>query len=333
MGTLIIKEINYASDKEKRMIDEFILNPDTNGEFINSLNYLAYHPKERFTDKSIFVVDEGSADIRGVFVAAEDPCNSKQLISHPGTTFAGIIVNRRLSIKSLEEVVETMMEYYEERYDSIIVKLRPEFFSVQPLGGISYFLMKRGYRYCMSGLSNVIDLSGICNEEDIFSLYDASKRNQVRKVLREKQFVLNDKNEIRRDVWAHMNQVLEEKHNAHSTHTFEEMSELMHRVPTHISAYHVDKIDGGYGAFALVYRFKNVFHTQYLDTNYQYTSQYPNLFLVHYLIQMARKEGYGKFSFGVSTEDHGRYLNCGLFNYKAGYGGGSIIQADYEWTR
>lgn len=332
MGKLIVKEIECALDKEKKAIDDFILSNDTNGEFINSLHYLAYHPKGRFTDKSIFVIDEGSGGIRGVFVAAEDPDNSKIIISHPGTTFAGIIVNRRLSIKSLEEIISIIMEYYEKRYDTVIVKLRPEFFSIQPFGGISYFLLKRGYQYHMSGLSNVIDISGVQNEEDIFALYDSTKRNQVRKALREKQFVLSDKNEIRRDVWTNMNNVLEEKHNAHSTHTFEEMRELMERVPRHISAYHVDKPDGEYGAFALIYKFKNVFHTQYLDTNYKYTGQYPNLLLIHKLIQIAREDGYTKFSFGVSTENHGQYLNYGLFNYKAGYGGGSIVQADYEWT-
>ncbi len=332
MGKLVVKEIKSALDRDKQAIDDFILNNETNGEFINSLNYLAYHSEGRFTDKSIFVIDEGSRDIRGVFVAAEDPDNPRNIISHPGTTFAGIVINRKLSIKSVEKIIDIMMGYYEREYTSVIVKLRPDFFSIQPFGEIPYFLLKRGYHYCMSGLSNVIDISEVNNEEDIFSLYDSAKRNQVRKVLREKQFVFNDKNEIRRDVWVNMNHVLEEKHNVHTTHTYEEMNELMSRVSDHISAYHVDNINGEYGAFALIYRFKNVFHTQYLDTNYKYTGQYPNLLIIHNLIQIARKDGYAKFSFGVSTENHGQYLNYGLFNYKAGYGGGSIVQAEYKWT-
>ena len=332
MGKLIVKELENASDKEKKLIDEFILSHDTNGEFINSLNYLGYHPEERFVDKSIFVLDEGSADIRGVFIAAEDPDDSRRIISHPGTTFAGVVVNRKLSIKSLEEIVNLMMEFYEKKYETIIVKLRPDFFAIQPFGGISYFLLKRGYQYCMSGLSNVIDISNVYKEDDIFGMYDSTKRNQVRKVLREKQFTISDGNELRKDVWANMNNVLEEKHKVHSTHAFEEMQELMRRCPVNISVYHVDKTDGEYGAFALIYKFKNVFHTQYLDTNYKYTGQYPNLLLIHNLIQIARQEGYTRFSFGVSTEDHGQYLNQGLFNYKAGYGGGSVVQAEYVWT-
>lgn len=332
MGTLIVKEIRDVSDREIKAIDEFILNENTNGEFINSLNYLGYHPKGRFTDRSVFVIDEGSGEIRGVLFAAEEPGNPQIVISHPGTTFAGIIVNRKLSIKSMEEVVNIIMKYYEERFESVIVRMRPDFFAVQPFGELDYFLQKRGYCYCMTGLSNVIDISGIQDEGDIFALYDSAKRNQVRKVLRDSQFVFNDQNEIRQDVWQNMNRILAEKHHTHSTHTFEEMHELMDRVPDHISAYHVDHVNGEYGAFALIYRLKNVFHTQYLDTNYQYTGQYPNLLLIHNLMRIAREDGYSKFSFGVSTEERGEVLNYGLYNYKAGYGGGSILQGEYQWT-
>lgn len=333
MGTMIVKEIRNISEREIEAIDEFILNENTNGEFINSLKYLGYHPKGRFNDRSILAVDQGSGEIRGCLLAAEEPGNPRRVISHPGTTFAGIIVNRKLSIKNMEEVVDTIMEYYEEKYESVVARLRPDFFAAQPFGGLSYFLLKRGYCYCMTGLSNVIDISGIRDENDIFALYDSAKRNQVRKVLRSGQFTFDNRNEIRRDVWINMNQVLAEKHHTHSTHTYEEMCELMDRVPDCISAYHADHINGEYGAFALIYRFKDVFHTQYLDTNYQYTGQYPNLLLIHNLIQIAREEGYSKFSFGVSTENRGKVLNYGLYNYKAGYGGGSILLGEYEWTR
>lgn len=332
MGMLIVREISNKLDCEIKAIDEFILHENTNGEFINTLEYLGYHPQGRFIDRSVLAVDQGSGEIRGCLLAAEAPGDHRKIISHPGTTFAGIIVNKKTSIKNMEQIVDAIMEYYEERYESVVVKLRPDFFSTQPFGGLPYFLQKRGYRYCMTGLSNVIDISGVRGEDDIFALYDSAKRNQVRKVLRSSQFVFDNRNEIRRAVWLNMNQILEEKHHAHSTHTYEEMCELMKRVPSYISAFHVDHINGEYGAFALVYRFKNVFHTQYLDTNYNFTGQYPNLLLIHNLIRVAREEGYSKFSFGVSTENRGEILNYGLYGYKAGYGGGSILQGEYEWT-
>jgi len=87
----------------------------------------------------------------------------------------------------------------------------------------------------------------------------------------------------------------------------------------------VETREGEYGAFALVYCFKNVFHTQYLDLNYRFSKQMPNLMLISKLILKARELGYSYFSFGASTEDSGNILNYSLFRYKAEYGGGSIL--------
>ena len=36
------------------------------------------------------------------------------------------------------------------------------------------------------------------------------------------------------------------------------------------------------------------------------------------------------FDFGISTEDDGRYLNCGLISQKEGFGGRAIIYDFYE---
>ena len=87
----------------------------------------------------------------------------------------------------------------------------------------------------------------------------------------------------------------------------------------------MDTADGIYGAFGLIYLFKNVFHTQYLDLNYDYSTHYPNLLLITELIWEARRLGYRWFSFGASTESGGQVMNEGLYEYKAAYGGGDIL--------
>ena len=104
-------------------------------------------------------------------------------------------------------------------------------------------------------------------------------------------------------------------------------------MPEYIVPYEARTKEGEYAAFALVYQFKHVFHTQYLDVNYRFTGEYPNLYLVHNLLIEAVRQGCRMFSFGASTEDGGNYLNEGLFAYKAGYGGGSILLPSYTKCR
>lgn len=323
-----IKRKKDLTEKEIVKIDQFILRESTTGEFINTFNYLNYHPEGRFCDDSIVVVDHGSGEIRGVMLAAF--VEREGVISHPGTTFAGPIIDRNAKLEVIENTMELMLEYYENRYQNITIRKIPDYYTKQPFYMIDYILLRKGYSYGMSAMANIINIGEIISESDILTLFDSKKRNQVRKAVKEQQFVFKAEDGIRDDVWDNMNVTLQDKFQANTTHTLDEIKELIHCFPEHIKTYYVDTVEGEYGAFAVVFLFKNVFHTQYLDVNYKCTERYPNLFLILQLVKKARDMGYGYFSFGSSTEDNGTTLNRGLYHYKAGYGGGELLLPVYK---
>lgn len=316
---------------EKQIIraDAFIMKDSTTGEFINTFNYLEYHPAERFQDDSIAVIDRGSGEIRGIMIAAYD---GDYVTSYPGTTFAGPVVDRAAKLEVTEAVLDKMLSYYESKYHEIKVKKIPEYYTLQPFHLIDYIFLQRGYVYGMSALANIICIDGVHSEDDILALFHSKRRNQVRKVVKEKGFILSAEDNIRENVWKNLNNNLQSKFRTGTTHTLEEIRELKRRCPNQIKAYYVDTKEGEYGAFAIVFLFKNVFHTQYLDVNYTYAGQYPNLLLILKLIEKAREIGYRYLSFGASTEDGGDVLNRGLYNYKAEYGGGDILLPVYTKT-
>ena len=322
-------KIQELSEKEKQACDRFIMSESTSGEFINSLNYLAYHPKNRFIDDSILVRDIESKTIRGVVVATVDCIDNNTIVSHSGTTFAGPIIDGKLGIDKALEVLDILTSYYEEKYKKIIFKLRPQWYDGQPFGKVEYYLFNHGYTGSQIALANVINIAGINTQEDVLKLFDSKRRNQVKKVIKEDLFHFSVGQDILSDVWVNMNDNLNKRFASHTTHTFEEIIDLKQRCGEHIAPYYVNDSNGNYGAFGLIYKFKNVFHTQYLDVNYEYTNHYPNLLLIMYLILEARKLGYSKFSFGPSTENAGAVINTGLYSYKAGYGGGDIIMPCY----
>lgn len=323
---LVIKQMEDLTEKELHKVDEFILRMSTTGEFINTLNYLNYHPQDRFWNDSVLAADYGSGEIKGVMIAARTA--EGEIISHPGTTFAGPVIDRTDSLEVSEKVMELILEYYESRYNKIVIKKVPDCYTKQPFQLIDYILLRRGYSYGMSAMANVINISQISSEDDIFAMFDSKRRNQVRKAVKG-QFVFITEEGIRDDVWENMNRTLMSKFDVKPTHTLEEIKKLEGLCPEHIKTYYVDTTDGEYGAFALVFLFKNVFHTQYLDVNYKCTGQYPNLLLIFDLIKEARRKGYRYFSFGASTEEDGKILNRGLYHYKAGYGGGDILLPIY----
>ncbi|MCI8514238.1 MAG: GNAT family N-acetyltransferase [Lachnospiraceae bacterium] len=305
-------------------VDELILKSSSNGEFINSVRFLDYHPVERFKDDSIAVVDNGSKRVLAVMMGAKTE-DGRGFVSHPGTTFAGPILDRKYSAGKVESLLEWMLNYYEAKYEEIRIKVCPSYYSFQPMGIVDFFLWKRGYQCEAGALANVINISGIRDEDDIFGLFNTKRRNEVRKALKEDLFFFSCGDEIRESVWENMNKNLEQRFSAKTTHSYHEILDLKNRFPDEICPCYADTREGGYGAFGLIFRFKNVFHTQYLDLNYDYAPHYPNLLLIYHLIRTARECNYDFFSFGASTDGPERNINFGLYNYKAGYGGGGMI--------
>jgi hypothetical protein len=325
----LIKIIDL-NEKEKDKVDEFIFDELSNGEFINSIRYLSYHPGGRFIDDSIIIKDLSSGVIKSVVMAGCKPNDMNCIISHPGTTFSGPIFKTTQGIEEINKVLALILEYYESKYKKIEFRTQPTIYSSQPIEDIPYLLVKNGYSFGYTALANVIDLSKIKNDEDIFKIYDSKRRNQIRKSIRDFKYQFIEEDFIDEYVWGNMNDNLDKKFEASTTHSFAEITNLREKFPKEIVPYKTQNIDGQYGAFALIYKFKNVFHTQYLDLNYNLRHEYPNLLLIHNLIKLAIDEGFRFFSFGASTENGGEIINEGLYNYKKGFGGGRLVQPMYK---
>lgn len=331
--SLQIISINNLDEKDKKRTEEFILDESSNGEFINSIEYLSYHPKARFIDDSIIVKDIKSGVIKGVVMAGCRNDDQETIISHPGTTFSGPIFKSTQGVMEIEIVLKLILRYYENKYKKIEIRTQPTIYSSQPIEEISYLLIKSGFDFGYTALSNTIDLSNINNEEDIFKMYGSKRRNQIRKTIRDYEYEFLIENFIDEKVWNNMNTKIEGKFDNSITHSFSEITNLKDKFPNEIVSYKTQKPDGKYGAFGLVYKFKNVFHTQYLDLNYNLSREYPNLLLIHNLLKQAVADGFKIFSFGSSTENGGEDLNEGLYNYKKGFGGGAILLPIYTKSR
>lgn len=327
---LKIIKISDLDEKEKNKVDEFILDKSSNGEFINTLKYLSYHPDGRFIDDSIIVKDLSSGVIKSVVMAGCNISDKDLIVSHPGTTFSGPIFKSTQGVGEIDEILKLILGYYENKYYGIQFRTQPTVYSSQPIEDIPYLLIKSGFDLGYTALANVINLCDIKDEIDIFSTYESKRRNQVRKSIKDYDYNFQKEDLIDEYIWNNMNDNLERKFDASTTHSFSEITDLKDRFPENIIPYVMHKNGGEYGAFALVYKFKNVFHTQYLDLNYNLRLEYPNLLLIHNLIKLAIDEGFRFFSFGASTENGGEDINEGLYNYKKGFGGGRIIQPVYK---
>lgn len=322
---LKITSLSVLAATTKHRVDDFILNEMSTGEFINTAKFLAYHPKDRFIDDSIIITDEHTGEIKCVMMAGSFADNREKLISHPGTTFAGPIFHAKQGIEEIEQLLDILLVYYEKKYSQLEWKLQPSAYASQPIEDVLYLLLRKGFGFHFTALANVINISRIVTEEEIFKLYDSRKRNQVRKIIRDSHYTFKQQGSFEESIWRNMNDNLKARHAALATHNYDEITQLMNWFPENIVPYIVFKNDEEYAAFALVFKFKNVFHTQYLDMNYDLRRDHPNAYMNHELIKTAISEGFTLFSFGASTEQGGEYLNQGLYRFKKQFGDGRIL--------
>jgi lipid II:glycine glycyltransferase (peptidoglycan interpeptide bridge formation enzyme) len=125
-----------------------------------------------------------------------------------------------------------------------------------------------------------------------------------------------------------LNGVLE-KHGAVPVHTPQELELLSSLFPESI-VLRVIKAEGRLLAATLLFKFGTVVHTQYLATSDEGKEVGALDYLIESCIQESLDSGFKYFSFGVSTEDGGKYINSGLLAQKESFGARGMAIDFYE---
>ena len=155
---MVTLRIEKYQDKLETAWDNFILSKAYNGTFLQTRNFLNYHPKDRFEDYSL-IIYKGVSDILAVIPGCiQKKDEKKAFVSHPGSTFGGILVHRQFyNLEHVEAVLEMVEKYLKENeFQQIIIKQPSQIFSKRSNDLIEYFFFQRQWkRY--SELSFVID--------------------------------------------------------------------------------------------------------------------------------------------------------------------------------
>ena len=92
---------------------------------------------------------------------------------------------------------------------------------------------------------------------------------------------------------------------------------------------HLAKLDGELLAGTLLFDFGKVTHTQYMAVSERGKDLGALDVLIDQCISSANSRS-TYFSFGISTEQNGKYLNEGLLGQKESFGARSIVLDTYE---
>lgn len=321
-------EIIPYTESRAQQWDHFVLHKSMNGTFLQTRNFLNYHPPGRFQDASLLVM-QGDC-IAAVIPAAErQDDNGRCFYAHPGSTFGGIVLgNACYNMGVIEEIFDLLEDRLKQAgYSQAVFRQTPDIFAARRCDLLEYVFYRHGYAEWKE-LSFYIDCRSL--PEDIVSAWTASRRRDYRYACKNALSFRFFDDAANIEYFHSMLQKNLERHHVAPVHTAQEMMMLnAERLQHQMDFCGVFLEDTLVAGSMLFYFDKRVLHTQYLAQDYQYSHLFVMNFLIYNLIRLAREQGFETFSFGISTEDHGHSLNTSLSQFKEGFGSRHSINRTY----
>lgn len=320
----------YEEEYEEEW-DRFVTEHSVNGTFLQTRRFLNYHPRDRFEDASYIVRDK-----KGAVVAVCPACiridqGKKVLYSHMGSTYGGIIISTKWykTNKTMEIVKCLEKKWRDDGFYKVVLKQTPSLFAVENQDLLEYCLYYLGY-ISYKELNLYVDFDGY--NEDILSELSRRKRRNVYNC--DKVGCICRKLTTKQDIekFWHLLELTLQKYERKPIHTVEELFDfIINRLKDECEIFGIYK-DNEMIAGSMMFYFNRikVAHTQYLCANPEYNRLSPMTYTYYEMLCEMRRRGFDKVSWGIVTEDMGRYLNEGLVDSKEAFGSKHAVNITYE---
>lgn len=306
-------EISPYLPEDKIHFDRFVLNESVNGTFLQTRNFLEYHPKDRFEDASLCCHNGGPlyALIPGAKVGAD-------FVSHPGSTFGGPIFSPYFYTGNrIFQVLKAFDSYFSKNYRSVKLKITPPLFAKESPALLEYALEQLGYTR-HTELSSYTPLEGV---NDPLELCDGECRRIIRKI---KDYPIEYREFNKPEDYTTFYEYLvlaKKKYGVTPVHTLEELLDLKKRIKENIRFRGI-WCEGVFVSAIMSFVFKETqnIHGQYIATNPKFKKFQPGTAIYYYTMIEGVQEGFKNVSWGISTEKQGTYLNQNLIHFKESFG-------------
>lgn len=325
-------ELYTYEKKNEREWDQFVEMEALNGTFLQTRRFLEYHPSERFLDNSLLFMDKGKI-IAVCPACIVESYGKKVFFSHKGATFGGLVIDKRwYTWEKVSQIIQNFEHYIQSQgFDEIVLKMTPNIYTNKSMNLFEFAFQYFNYKqYCE--LNTYIDLTK--GEEEIRKSLDRNKIRTLKKACNNNLYfsVLNEDEEIKR-FYNLLNMNLK-KYGLLPIHTLEEIMEFKkERLKHEVQFYGVFK-DKRMLAGGMLFSFWNrkvkVLHAQNLSADLNFLDTGAISYLYYSVIMEAKRKGYQKLSWGISTENEGKIINKGLVRNKESYGSEYYLNRTYK---
>jgi len=287
-----------------------------NATFLFYREYMDYH-SDRFSDHSLmFYVGRHLHSVLPAHAEGDVFC------SHRGLTYGGLLMDDDVTTADVLVLFEELNGYLRQQgFHKVLYRAIPWVYHRLPAEEDLYAMFWK----CGARLQRRMSGTVIFMDENL------PWRKDHRRRLRQSQAagirVVRDGS--LEEFWPLLNANLQQKFNAKSVHTLEEMQLLKSRFPDNIIQYNA-YLDGQIVGGITFYVMGHVLHGQYSGTN-DVGKKSGAMEAIYDQVMYHDYADMRYLDFGTSNEQGGQVLNEGLIAHKEGYGGRTVCYDTYEW--
>lgn len=292
------------------------------GTVLHSRRFLDYHGA-RFREESL-VLPLGGTDLAAAFPLAADPREPGRVVSHPGTSFGGVLTRSRDPAQARAILRRAARQLSARGYARLLYRAAPSAVLDQPDDGLLPDLLRLG-QVVQHDLWSVLNLDPAAERR---RYWQSEIRRAERKGLRVQPARTGQD-------WADLHAVLVArlagKYGKAPVHSLDELIDLNRRLGPASRGLVVR--DGAGQALAGLWCLdygKGTLHNQYNAATDQGLALGASSLAIATALEAALSEGFRRFSFGRSTNEDGFTENGALVRFKAGFGAGLASQFHIE---
>ena len=323
------KIVRFQKEYEREW-EQFVLNESCNGCFLQTRNFLNYHPPGKYLDHSLLFYKKNQ--LVAVCPACEIKEDDKKVFfSHSGSTYGGIIVSSNiLRSEKILALLEELEVYLKGMgFAKCILKQTNPLLTIMPTDLLEYCLYYKKYTEYKE-LNLYIDFE-YYDKDAILNNFSKLKKRLTKKCIDAEMEVkeLTDRKDIVR-----FHEILTDnlhKYQLKPYHTVEDLLDLKARFPHNIEFWGCI-YEGRIVAVSMVFLFENgkCAHTQYLAADSHYSKMSPMTYIYYKMIDIYKDRDIRYLSWGITTEHLGLEINENLTNTKEEYGSRHNITKIYE---
>lgn len=285
-----------------------------NGTFLFHRSFMEYH-KDRFEDHSLLILNQKNE----LFALLPANIQGDTLICHGGLTYGGFVSNSKMTTPYMLEIFQETINYLREKQiKNLVYKTIPKIYHSIGSEEDLYSLFRYDAQLIRRDVISVIDYK----EEYLIQ----ERRSRSKKKAEKLGLTIQEDSNLS-SFWEILTEILASRHKTKPVHSVEEICYLANLFPENIKLYTCNDQENIL-AGVVMFITKNTAHAQYIATSDDGLTKGALDLLFFKLIELYKHKRY--FSFGISNENNGKFLNEGLIAQKEGFGARAICHDHYH---